>query len=81
MKRMSLVQPEMVKLKEKYPDTANKVQKVITIDGVRLEFDDGWALARASNTEPVIVLRFEANTEEKLKKYQEMFENIIKEEC
>ncbi|MGB9787880.1 MAG: phosphomannomutase/phosphoglucomutase [Dictyoglomus turgidum] len=80
-KKFEIIKNFFDKLKEKYPDTANKVQKVITIDGVRLEFDDGWALARASNTEPVIVLRFEANTEEKLKKYQEMFENIIKEEC
>jgi phosphomannomutase/phosphoglucomutase len=34
---------------------------VIDIDGVRIKFDNGWALIRASNTQPVIVFRFEAN--------------------
>jgi len=66
-KKFEIIKNFFDKLKEKYPEIANRVQKVITIDGVRLEFDDGWALARASNTEPVIVLRFEANTEERLK--------------
>jgi phosphomannomutase / phosphoglucomutase len=39
---------------------------VITIDGVRIPFDDGWALLRASNTQPVLVLRFEAADEKRL---------------
>ena len=34
----------------------------ITIDGVRIKFNDGWGLVRASNTQPVIVCRFEAKT-------------------
>ena len=45
--------------KEKY--------EVIDIDGVRVNFDDGWALIRASNTQPVLVLRLEAVTKERLK--------------
>ncbi|MEE9207133.1 MAG: phosphomannomutase/phosphoglucomutase [Gemmatimonadota bacterium] len=36
--------------------------EVITIDGARIEYPDGWALIRASNTQPVIVMRFEADT-------------------
>ncbi len=44
---------------------------VIDVDGVRIKFEDGWALVRASNTQPVIVLRFEANTEERLAEIQE----------
>ena len=40
--------------------------EVIDIDGVRVNFGDGWALIRASNTQPVIVLRFEANNEARL---------------
>jgi phosphomannomutase/phosphoglucomutase len=36
-------------------------QRVITIDGVRVEYADGFGLARASNTTPVIVIRFEAD--------------------
>ena len=38
-----------------------KEYDVIDIDGVRIKFDNGWALIRASNTQPVIVFRFEAN--------------------
>ena len=41
--------------------------EVIDIDGVRINFDDGWALIRASNTQPVLVLRFEAETQTRLK--------------
>jgi phosphomannomutase / phosphoglucomutase len=40
--------------------------EVIDIDGVRVNFGDGWALIRASNTQPVIVLRFEAETQTRL---------------
>jgi phosphomannomutase/phosphoglucomutase len=39
---------------------------VIDIDGVRVNFDNGWALIRASNTQPVLVLRFEANDADRL---------------
>jgi phosphomannomutase / phosphoglucomutase len=38
----------------------------ITVDGVRIKFDDGWGLVRASNTQPVIVCRFEARSEARL---------------
>ena len=41
--------------------------EVIDIDGVRVNFDDGWALIRASNTQPVLVLRLEAVNKERLK--------------
>lgn len=41
--------------------------EVIDIDGVRVNFEDGWALIRASNTQPALVLRFEAVTEARLK--------------
>ena len=34
----------------------------ITVDGVRIKFGDGWGLVRSSNTQPVIVCRFEANS-------------------
>ncbi len=48
--------------------------KLITIDGIRLELEDAWALIRASNTEPAIVLRFEGKTSEQLKKVKEIVE-------
>jgi phosphomannomutase/phosphoglucomutase len=48
-------------------------QRVLTIDGVRAEYADGFGLARASNTTPVIVLRFEADTEGALQRIQREF--------
>jgi len=47
--------------------------QVITIDGVRAEYPDGFGLARASNTTPVVVLRFEADTPEALARIQDDF--------
>jgi phosphomannomutase/phosphoglucomutase len=44
--------------------------KVLTVDGVRVLFGDGWGLIRASNTQPVLVMRFEARTKEHLEKIQ-----------
>lgn len=44
--------------------------KVITVDGVRVLFGDGWGLIRASNTQPVLVMRFEARTPEQLERIQ-----------
>lgn len=46
-------------------------------DGVRISFRDGWALARASNTQPVLVLRFESWTEGGLKRIQNEIESIV----
>lgn len=47
--------------------------QVNTIDGVRVDFADGWGLVRASNTTPALVLRFEADNETALKRIQELF--------
>ena len=46
-------------------------ERVVTIDGVRAEYRDGFGLARASNTTPVMVLRFEGDTSEALNRIQE----------
>ncbi len=51
--------------------------EVIDIDGVRVLFPHGWGLARASNTQPVLVLRFEATNEELLKQYREEVEQAV----
>ena len=42
------------------------IRDVVTIDGIRVRFDDGWGLIRASNTQPALVLRFEANSQDRL---------------
>ncbi len=56
-----------------FPDA----QEIITIDGLRVEYADGFGLARPSNTTPVIVLRFEADNQEALARIQEDFRRVI----
>lgn len=51
--------------------------EVLTIDGLRVEYIDGFGLMRPSNTTPVIVLRFEADNEVALKRIQEIFRAVI----
>lgn len=51
----------------------------IDIDGVRVLFGDGWGLVRASNTQPVLVLRFEATTEARLEQIKAIFRDKLKE--
>ncbi|MDO9528374.1 MAG: phosphomannomutase/phosphoglucomutase [Syntrophales bacterium] len=56
-----------------------KDYKIIDTDGVRIPFDDGWGLVRASNTQPVLVLRFEASTEENLNSIKTMVESVVED--
>jgi phosphomannomutase/phosphoglucomutase len=55
----------------------NKNEKLIDIDGIRLEYDDGFGLVRASNTTSVLVLRFEAKTLAKLEQIKSRFKAIL----
>lgn len=54
-----------------------KGYNLIDIDGVRVDFGDGWGLVRASNTQPVLVLRFEAKTEERLKEIRKEMTELL----
>lgn len=56
----------------------DKGYKINDIDGVRAEFDNGWALVRASNTGPNITARFECKTEEDMEKIKDEFIGLIK---
>lgn len=51
--------------------------QIVDVDGVRLEFDDGWGLIRASNTQPSLVLRFEADTKQRLDWLRHMVEDWL----
>ena len=51
--------------------------RIVTVDGLRVEYKDGFGLARSSNTTPVVVLRFEADTEIVLKRIQDNFRKAI----
>ena len=53
--------------------------KVIDIDGVRVLFDDGWGLVRASNTQPALVLRFEALSENRLQEIRDLVESTLED--
>ncbi|WP_375754697.1 phosphomannomutase/phosphoglucomutase [Corallococcus exercitus] len=51
--------------------------KVVDVDGVRVTFPDGWGLIRASNTQPILVLRYEASTEARVKEIQALIEKTV----
>jgi phosphomannomutase / phosphoglucomutase len=52
---------------------------IVDVDGVRVPFEEGWGLVRASNTQPVLVMRFEATSEDLLKKYQGEMEQAVED--
>ena len=58
-------------------DPTPKIRNIITIDGIRVIFEDGWGLIRASNTQPALVLRFEANSEASLSVIREFMEGQL----
>lgn len=51
--------------------------RVTTIDGLRVDFEDGWGLVRASNTQPCIVMRFEGVNEQALQSIRKRFDGLI----
>ena len=51
--------------------------QIIKLDGLRVEFPDGFGLARASNTTPVIVLRFEGDTQAAIERIQAQFRAVL----
>ena len=66
-------------LVERVKEAFRKTHRIIDVDGVRVLFDEGWGLVRASNTQPVIVLRFEAKNQELLDQYRREVEEVIAE--
>jgi phosphomannomutase / phosphoglucomutase len=54
--------------------------EVVAVDGARVLFDDGWGLLRASNTQPVLVMRFEARTADGLASIREAMEHWLREQ-
>ncbi|OQY13696.1 MAG: phosphomannomutase [Desulfobacteraceae bacterium 4572_19] len=68
-KKFDIVKRVTAYFKERY--------NVIDIDGVRVLFDDGWGLVRASNTQPVLVLRFEAMSEKRLEEIRNLIESNL----
>jgi phosphomannomutase/phosphomannomutase/phosphoglucomutase len=67
------------KLRQKFANPNSDVKQVNLLDGIRVSYVDGWALARASNTQPVLVLRFEAETDKRLNEIRNEFEMVVNE--
>ena len=67
----------VLKVKEKFSNSIDPNIKLNLIDGIRISFEDGWALARASNTQPVLVVRFESNTKEGLNRIQNSVMEVV----
>ncbi len=70
---MERIKALLLEKKESLPP----ILEVIDVDGIRVIFEEGWGLVRASNTTPVLVTRFEAKSQEKLALYQESLEALI----
>ena len=75
--KFKIINSFLDRLKTEYPKIADNIEEIVDIDGLRIEFSDGWGLVRASNTQPALVMRFEATTDKKLNEYEESFEKII----
>jgi phosphomannomutase/phosphoglucomutase len=59
------------------PNNFPKIINIIEVDGVRINFEHGWGLVRASNTTPVLVTRFESTDKEMAKYYEESINNLL----
>ena len=62
---------------EKIKKALRKDYPIIDVDGVRVKFEDGWGLVRASNTQPALVLRFEALTQKRLEEIKKLVEEKV----
>ncbi|MGB7183289.1 MAG: phosphomannomutase/phosphoglucomutase, partial [Burkholderiaceae bacterium] len=79
--KLQTAEGENFKLVERLQAIADQFEgasEIITIDGLRVEYPDGFGLARPSNTTPVVVMRFEADTAEALARIQTAFAQAIK---
>jgi phosphomannomutase/phosphoglucomutase len=77
--RVECSDDQKFKIADKAKEYFRRHYDVIDIDGVRVQFVDGWGLIRASNTQPALVLRFEAQSADKLREYRALIENKLKE--
>ena len=73
--------PDEIKFKvvETVKEALRKDHPIIDVDGVRVKYEDGWGLVRASNTQPVLVLRFEALTHDRLNAIRDLVEKKVQE--
>ena len=75
--RVPCAEEDKFTIVQKIADEFSRTNEVITTDGARILFENGWGLVRASNTQAILVLRFEADTEESLRKIQTTVESRV----
>ena len=75
--RVECPEDQKFKVVDKVKAMLGKDTPIIDIDGVRMVFADGWGLVRASNTSPVLVLRFEAQSRSRLEEIREYLQGVI----
>jgi phosphomannomutase/phosphoglucomutase len=68
---------EVKKLLQNPPADFPSIKNIIDVDGVRINFENGWGLVRASNTTPVLVTRFESTNEDEALHYENAINNLI----
>ena len=68
---------DLKKALENPPANFPKIKDIITVDGIRVIFENGWGLVRASNTTPKLVTRFEADTKENAKIYENVLIKLV----
>jgi phosphomannomutase/phosphoglucomutase len=67
----------LARSKQPHNGLPSGIRELVTIDGIRIVFEDGWGLIRASNTQPALVLRFEASTPDQLKAIRSFVETEL----
>jgi phosphomannomutase / phosphoglucomutase len=77
--RVDCPDDQKFRIVEKVAEIYRTQRDIVDIDGVRVPFEEGWGLVRASNTQPILVMRFEATTKELLHKYQKEVEQIVEQ--
>lgn len=75
MECLDKIKFEVVKKAQEY---FREKYSIVDVDGVRITFEDGWALLRASNTQAVLVLRFEAESKQRLEEFRKIVEEPLK---
>jgi phosphomannomutase / phosphoglucomutase len=76
--RVEVPEAEKFDIVRRAVEAFSRDHEVIAVDGVRVLFDEGWGLLRASNTQPVLVLRYEARTEEGLAEIRAAMEGWLR---
>ena len=77
--RLDCPEEDKFELVRQVQDYFRRHYRTVTVDGVRVLFEDGWGLIRASNTQPALVLRFEARSAERLEQIRDLMEGKLEE--